>query len=191
MSQVFHDIEKKILETLQKTPNQTPEQLSKNTELSIDQIRRGIEWLRLKDLAIVTDSEQVNISLGPNGLDSLKNGLPERKLIDLIKDNPKTFEQIRSVLSGAGFNAAIANAKKNGWIKIEKNDSGSVVSLKEKPIEISNSDKIDIRSAFFSTPIMFKGVDMNVIKSMNCEVYEYYKVNDGMLGYWNLKFFNF
>ena len=48
---------------------------------------------------------------------------------------PKTFEQIRSVLSGAGFNAAIANAKKNGWIKIEKNDSGSLVSLKEKPIE--------------------------------------------------------
>ncbi|MEC7711042.1 MAG: phenylalanine--tRNA ligase subunit alpha, partial [Thermoproteota archaeon] len=127
--------EKKILETLQKTPNQTPEQLSKNTELSIDQIRRGIEWLRLKDLAIVTESEQVNISLGPNGLDSLKNGLPERKLIDLIKDEPKTFEQIRSVLSGAGFNAAIANAKKNGWIKIEKNNSGSVVSLKEKPIE--------------------------------------------------------
>ena len=135
MSQVFHDIEKKILETLQKTPNQTPEQLSKNTELSIDQIRRGIEWLRLKDLALVTESQQVNISLGPNGLDSLKNGLPERKLIDLIKNEPKTFEQIRSVLSGAGFNAAIANAKKNGWIKIEKNNSGSLVSLKEKPIE--------------------------------------------------------
>ena len=48
MSQVFHDIEKKILETLQKVPNQTPEQLSKNTELSIDQVRRGIEWLRSK-----------------------------------------------------------------------------------------------------------------------------------------------
>ena len=32
MSQVFHDIEKKILETLQKTPNQSPEQLTKNTE---------------------------------------------------------------------------------------------------------------------------------------------------------------
>ena len=112
MSQVFHDIEKKILETLQKTPNQTPEQLSNGTELSIDQIRRGIEWLRLKDLAIVTESEKVSISLGPNGLDSLKNGLPERKLINLIKNEPKTFDQIRSVLSGAGFNAAIANAKK-------------------------------------------------------------------------------
>ncbi len=135
MSQVFHDIEKKILETLQKVPNQTPEQLSKNTELSIDQIRRGIEWLRLKGLAIVTESEKITFSLGPNGLDSLKNGLPERKLINMLKDEPKTFEQIRSALSGAGFNVAIANAKKNGWIKIEKDNSDSLVSIKEKPIE--------------------------------------------------------
>ncbi|MBT6647432.1 MAG: phenylalanine--tRNA ligase subunit alpha [Thaumarchaeota archaeon] len=135
MSQVFHDIEKKILETLQKVPNQTPEQLSKNTELSIDQIRRGIEWLRLKELAIVTESEKITFSLGPNGLDSLKNGLPERKLINMLKDEPKTFEQIRSALSGAGFNVAIANAKKNGWIKIEKGNSDSLVSIKEKPIE--------------------------------------------------------
>ena len=135
MSQVFHDIEKKILETLQKVPNQTPEQLSKNTELSIDQIRRGIEWLRLKGFAIVTESEKITLSLGPNGLDSLKNGLPERKLINMLKDEPKTFEQIRSVLSGAGFNVAIANAKKNGWIKIEKNNFNSLVSIKEKPIE--------------------------------------------------------
>ena len=135
MSQVFHDIEKKILETLQKVPNQTPEQLSTNTELSIDQVRRGIEWLRLKDLAIVDESQKVTFSLGPNGLDSLKNGLPERKLINMLKDKPKTFDQIRSALSGAGFNVAIANAKKNGWIKIEKNNSESLVSIKEKPIE--------------------------------------------------------
>ncbi|MDB3956910.1 phenylalanine--tRNA ligase subunit alpha [Candidatus Nitrosopelagicus sp.] len=135
MSQVFHDIEKKILETLQKVPNQNPEQLSKNTELSIDQIRRGIEWLRLKGFAIVNESEKITFSLGPNGLDSLKNGLPERKLINMLKDEPKTFEQIRSALSGAGFNVAIANAKKNGWIKIEKDNSDSLVSIKEKPIE--------------------------------------------------------
>ena len=53
----------------------------------------------------------------------------------MLKDEPKTFEQIRSALSGAGFNVAIANAKKNGWIKIEKNNSDSLVSIKEKPIE--------------------------------------------------------
>ena len=91
--------------------------------------------MRLKDLALVNESEKITFSLGPNGLDSFKNGLPERKLINMLKEEPKTFEQIRSVLSGAGFNVAIANAKKNGWIKIEKNNSDSLVSIKEKPIE--------------------------------------------------------
>ena len=71
--------------------------------------------MRLKEFAIVNESENISLSLGPNGLDSLKNGLPERKLINMLKDEPKTFEQIRSALSGAGFNVAIANAKKK-WL---------------------------------------------------------------------------
>ncbi|MDP6858089.1 MAG: phenylalanine--tRNA ligase subunit alpha [Candidatus Nitrosopelagicus sp.] len=135
MSQVLHDIEKKIIDSLKKKSEQSPEQLLESTELSIDQIRRGIEWLRLKDLAQVKESSKVEISLGQNGIDALKNGLPERKLMDLIKDEPKTFDEIRTVLSGAGFNAAIANAKKNGWVKIDKTESGSKISIKEKPIE--------------------------------------------------------
>ena len=114
---------------------QTPEQLSESTKLSIDQIRRGIERLRLKELAQVNESSKVTITLGKNGIDAFKNGLPERKLMELIKDSPKTFDDVRTMLSGVGFNAAIANAKKNGWIKIDKTDSGTKISSKEKPVE--------------------------------------------------------
>ena len=144
MSQVLHDIEKKIIDSLQKKSDQTPEQLSESTELSIDQIRRGIEWLRLKELAKVNESSKVTISLGKNGIDSFKNGLPERKLMNLIKEGPKSFDQIRETLSGAGFNAAIANAKKNGWVKIEKTDSGSEISTKEKPVETPEEKLISL-----------------------------------------------
>ena len=98
MSQVLHDIEKKIIDSLQKKLEQTPEQLSESTELSIDQIRRGIEWLRLKELAQVNETSKIEISLGHNGIDALKNGLPERKLMDLIKDGPKTFDEVRTCL---------------------------------------------------------------------------------------------
>jgi len=94
LSQVLHDIEKKIIGSLQKKSGQTPEQLSESTELSIDQIRRGIEWLRLKEFAQVKESSKVEISLGQNGIDAFKTGLPERKLMDLIKDGPKTFEEV-------------------------------------------------------------------------------------------------
>ena len=144
MSQVLHDIEKKIIDSLQKISEQTPEQLSESTELSIDQIRRGIEWLRLKELAQVKESSKVEISLGENGIDAFKNGLPERKLMDLIKDGPKTFDDVRKTLSGAGFNAAIANAKKNGWITIEKIESGSKISIKEKSIETPEEKLISL-----------------------------------------------
>ena len=144
MSQVLHDIEKKIIDSLQNKSDQTPEQLSESTELSIDQIRRGIEWLRLKEFAKVNESSKVTISLGKNGIDSFKNGLPERKLMNLIKDGPKSFDDVRETLSSAGFNAAIANAKKNGWVIIEKTGSGSKISTKEKPVETPEEKLISL-----------------------------------------------
>jgi len=117
---VLHDIEKQIIKVLQSDPNLTEEKISQETKLSMDQIRRGVEWLRQKKLADVTETTSISLSLGKNGLDSLKNGLPERRLVTLVQSGPKTFDEIRSSLQGLDFNAAIANAKKNNWINIEK-----------------------------------------------------------------------
>ena len=139
MSHVLHDIEKQIVKLLKSTPNLTEEQLSQETKLSMDQVRRGVEWLRQKDLANVIDTTNLSYSLGKNGLDALKNGLPERRLVNLVKDGPKTFDEIRSSLQGLDFNAAIAHAKKNGWINIEKTDTGSKISLQQEPTQ--NSDE--------------------------------------------------
>ena len=50
MSQVFHDIEKKIIRVLKEKPKISPEKLEEETGLSTDQIRRGIEWLKLKEV---------------------------------------------------------------------------------------------------------------------------------------------
>ena len=135
MSHVLHDIEKQIIKLLQSTPNLTEEQLAQETKLSMDQIRRGVEWLRQKKLADVSETIKISSSLGKNGLDALKNGLPERRLVNLVKDGPKTFDEIRSSLQGPDFNAAIANAKKNDWISIEKMETGSKISLKQEPVQ--------------------------------------------------------
>ena len=135
LSHVLHDIEKQIIKLLQSTPNLTEEQLSQTTTLSMDQIRRGVEWLRQKSLADVSDSTNISYSLGENALEALKNGLPERKLVNLVKDGPKTFDEVRSSFQGSDFNAAIANAKKNDWISIEKMETGSKISLKQEPVQ--------------------------------------------------------
>ena len=135
MSHVLHDIERQIVKALQSEPNLTEEQLVQKTKLSMDQIRRGVEWLRQKKLADVSETIKISSSLGKNGLDALKNGLPERRLVNLVKDGPKTFDEIRSSLQGPDFNVAIANAKKNDWISIEKMETGSKISLKQEPVQ--------------------------------------------------------
>ena len=144
MSHVLHDIEKQISKLLQSTPNLTEEQLAHETKLSMDQIRRGVEWLRQKSLADVRDSTSISYSLGKNGLDALKNGLPERILVNLVKDGPKTFDEVRSSLQGPDFNAAIAHAKKNDWINIEKTDTGSKILLKQEPTESQDEHVISL-----------------------------------------------
>ena len=140
----MHDIEKQISKLLQSTPNLTEEQLAHETKLSMDQIRRGVEWLRQKSLADVRDSTSISYSLGKNGLDALKNGLPERILVNLVTDGPKTFDEVRSSLQGPDFNAAIAHAKKNDWINIEKTDTGSKILLKQEPTESQDEHVISL-----------------------------------------------
>jgi len=144
LSHVLHDIEKQIIKVLQSDPDLTEEKISQETKLSMDQIRRGVEWLRQKKLADVSESVNISLILGKNGLDALKNGLPERRLVNLVKDGPKTFDEIRSSLQGFDFNAAIAHAKKNDWIDIEKTYTGSKISLKDPDADVPNDSDLII-----------------------------------------------
>ncbi len=131
MSQVFHEIEKKIIAVLKIESKLTPEKLEKLTKLSPDQIRRGIEWLKLKELAIVNESKTVNFSLGKNGFESLQRGLPERRLLDLIKKDPMNISDLQKQL-GSIFGPAMGLAKKNNWVE----SVGNTISLKTYPSSI-------------------------------------------------------
>jgi phenylalanyl-tRNA synthetase alpha chain len=123
MSQVLHPIEQKILKSLLEKQNLTPEELSEKTELSIDQVRRGIEWLRFKDLVQVNESEKHFVSLGKRGLEASDNGLPERQLVNYLKSSLGSSCEMNEAKNQlkTEFSAAIANAKKNGWIEIHEN----------------------------------------------------------------------
>jgi phenylalanyl-tRNA synthetase alpha chain len=142
LSQVLHPIEKQIIKSLKESKSSTPEKLVESTKLSIDQVRRGMEWLKLKGLADIQEIEKTFLRLGKNGLDAKNNGLPERKLVNEIQEGPKSFEEIRNVLK-SDFNAAIANAKKNDWIQIEKGESSSKISLKGKALPSPEEKLID------------------------------------------------
>ena len=127
LSQVFHDIEKKIIASLKDNPKQTPENLEKSTKLSPDQIRRGIEWLKLKELANVNESKTSIVSLGKNGKESLEKGLPERRLLDLLKTKSKLSDLQKEL--GPVFGPAMGLARKNNWVEATADN----VTLKNPP----------------------------------------------------------
>ena len=139
MSQVFHDIEKKIINSLKENPIQTPETLENSTQLSPDQIRRGIEWLKLKDLAIVDESKSSVLRLGKNGLDSFEKGLPERRLLNLIKSGPKKLSEIQKEL-GFVFGPAIGLCRKNNWIET----SSDQIIVKTIPSELPGEKSLQL-----------------------------------------------
>ena len=131
MSKVFHEIEKKIISALKQDSKLTPEKIESITQLSTDQVRRGIEWLKLKNLAKVKESQETFVSLGKNGLEAISKGLPERQLLDLIKEKPKPLKELQQELKSL-FGPAIGVAKKNKWI--ETSEGGA--SLTNPPPEM-------------------------------------------------------
>ena len=130
MSQVFHEIEKKIITSLQKNEKQSLGSIEKSTGLSSDQVRRGIEWLRLKNLATVNESKTTVFCLGKNGIESYQKGLPEKRLLDLLTNGPRKLQELQKDL-GHIFGPAMGLARKNQWIDAIKDQ----ISLKEYPSE--------------------------------------------------------
>lgn len=119
MSQVLHDIEKKIIKTLQKYPKLSEEKLTELTKLTPDQIRRGIEWLKLKNIADIEETSKVILRLGKNGVSAKIRGLPERRLLELLLAGKTNVSEIQKQLK-ADFAPAMGIARKNNWIKTEK-----------------------------------------------------------------------
>ena len=142
LSQVLHDIEKKIIHSLRINQEQTPSQLETSTGLSTDQVRRGIEWLKLKDLAVVTETKTSKIRLGKNGIESLQKGLPERRLLNLLESGPKKLSDLQKEL-GPVFGPSIGLSRKNDWITT----SSDLISVKNPPLELPGEKTLKLVGA--------------------------------------------
>ncbi len=74
------------------------------------------------------------------GKEWLAKGLPERKLLDFLKDGRRTMAEVALLPSSA---IAIGWSRKNGWIAIEENlfveltQEGKIVSATKMPLELA------------------------------------------------------
>ncbi|MFL6364756.1 MAG: phenylalanine--tRNA ligase subunit alpha [Nitrososphaeraceae archaeon] len=115
----LHPIEKSLLERLASSDRMSVEKLVETSDLTIDQVRRGIEWLKFKKLVSSADRSFTLVSLGSSGFKAAKDGLPERRLVNAVKRGHKTVASVlkSGFLRSDEINAAIAVAKRNHWIE--------------------------------------------------------------------------
>jgi phenylalanyl-tRNA synthetase alpha chain len=118
----LHPIEKKIMIFLSKKQTEPAclDEIVKGTKLSIDQVRRGVEWMKFKNLVTMTNETSTFVTSNVKK-DNLQIKLPERIIVDHISRTGKDSIQIKDLadslsLEHADFNAGLATAIKNGWI---------------------------------------------------------------------------
>jgi phenylalanyl-tRNA synthetase alpha chain len=97
----LHPIEKSLLKILAVYDPMSIENLSQVSGLNVDQVRRGIEWLKYKNLISIKDKSIVKISLGKNGLNAIENRFPERRLVESVKQG---FNTTQKLLNARVFN---------------------------------------------------------------------------------------
>ncbi|MHB1908911.1 MAG: phenylalanine--tRNA ligase subunit alpha [Nitrososphaerales archaeon] len=124
----LHPLERRLLVFLAEARNKGKwlqlETVSKESGLSLDQMRRAIEWLKEKKLVEQKEEHQTFYSLGNEGKISLRKGLPERNLVQLLeKSKGKLSFESLSKQMGSEFSIALGRAKKNGWVELK---SGNV-----------------------------------------------------------------
>jgi phenylalanyl-tRNA synthetase alpha chain len=134
----FHPIEASILKALSNKDYVQLDSLVGSTGLSIDQVRRGIEWLKYKNLVSINESATSRVYLASEGMAAAKNGLPERRLVNALKEGKVTITELlgSGAIKNEEVNAAIAGARRNQWIRlIEGKMSPTTLAEEQSPEE--------------------------------------------------------
>lgn len=164
----LHSIERKILSILytQKENWVTDDYLLEKGTLSIDQIRRGIEWLKFKNLITIEDSIEFKISLKKDLFNNTVFILPERKLVNSVR---KGLTSIVDIVESSEFKgnekevfAAIKYAKNNGWINIKDKQ----IFLLDKSENLSN-EEILIAKLIKQDALLLSCLDKNESSSVD------------------------
>lgn len=116
MAGASHWIEQKIVSYMKGAGELTIPDIAESAGLGEDQARRGIQWLI--DKGVVRASPQkYAIKLGEAGMPAHKEGLPERRLLDMLRDGSDP-DRIY-VAMGKEMGPAVGVCARNGWIRMD------------------------------------------------------------------------
>jgi phenylalanyl-tRNA synthetase alpha chain len=127
------EIEKKTLKALDSSNEKSAKDVSTQSGLPIDSVRRALQWLKEKELIELKENKEECIKLSPAGKSSLRKGLPEKMFVQALKElsGKETLDAVKkkSQLNTPELHASMGLAKKNAWISIQKGEKGVELEL--------------------------------------------------------------
>ena len=133
----LHPQERAVLVSLGSSGESSGESIARDTGLSLDAVNKAGLWLKLKGLIEYRDEKSFSIALTPEGKDYAKNGLPEKLLLKLCEKGA-TLRQLKEKIPE--LTIALAWAKRNGWIDIQK---GAIKITKEGKLALSRKTETE------------------------------------------------
>lgn len=137
---MLHWLEKNLIKILRREGKPLSfEEAASLLNRDVGTVAKTVQWLKEKELVEVEAKTIHFVSLGPEGETYSFEGLPEKRLINLLSDlgGLTNIDELRRNFAENLFQIALLWAKKNGWIQIETRDSEKLVKLIYHPGETS------------------------------------------------------
>jgi phenylalanyl-tRNA synthetase alpha chain len=147
----LHPIEKKIISSFNSFSEISITDLVKLSTLTLDQIRRGLEWLKYKNI-IKSNKIPPFISLDEIGRNAIEHGLPERRLVKAVSDGNIALRTIleKGLLTQTEINIAISKAKSNKWLNISNSETEGLIFKLIDNFENASGEELLLNKIFSS-----------------------------------------
>ncbi|MDF2738441.1 MAG: pheS, partial [Nitrososphaeraceae archaeon] len=167
----LHPIETKILNSIDTFTKISLIHLIEKTNLTIDQIRRGLQWLKFKNIIEYSKPSTILLSLDLLGMSSIEHGLPERRLVNAVKEGNTTITKIldNGLLTQSEINIAISKARANKWIELTNTENtGLTFKLTDKS-EVESAEELLLKKIFIEKIVKQEDLsnsELNVLKAL-------------------------
>ncbi len=134
------EIERNALKVLADEGEKSPEDIAKESNMNIDSARRAIEWLKAKGFIELKESREKKLSLNQNGKNALQKGLPEKILLEKLKEKGKISfaNALRETgLNSQEFSFALGKNKSKAFVNVLKEGNETIIELTEVAKEFS------------------------------------------------------
>ena len=138
----LHIYEKKLLKELEANPNATPEEIAENTDMDIKSVMSAAGSLSSKGIIDVKKEVEETYSLTEDGIKYAEEGLPERKILDVLADKKQIA--MKDLADETGIdkkdtNIGIGWLVRKKWAKIDK----GIVNITDFGKDFSSKNDID------------------------------------------------